>query len=267
MRRVCAWPGLAALAVICGASAPEAAPLPACTGAIEAAGVQVMRVEQNGALILADGRAIHAEGIVLPGGARDRAPDYFAGQALNALSTLTHGRGVTLTATPPKEDRFGRLRAQIFVLDDSDDAWVQIAMLKRGLARTALAPDRVECAREFYDAEAGARAAHYGIWSNPAYAIRTPQTVGRDLGTFQIVEGKVLRAGLKDGRAFLDFGADWKTDFTVVISPSDLAAFRARGVDPRDYAGKTVRVRGYVEWHNGPQIEAAVPEDIEVVEP
>jgi hypothetical protein len=257
---------IAALALGCAVCLAHAAPLPACAGGIEAAGVQVMRVEKNGALVLVDGRAVHLEGVLLPAGAKDRAPDYFAGQALNELSTLTHGRGVTLTAVPPKEDRYGRVRAQVFAPDNNDDFWIQAALLKRGLARVSIAPDRTECASELYAAEAAARAARYGIWSHAAYAVRTPDTVGRDVGTFQLVEGKVLTATLKDGRAFLDFGPDWKTDFTIAISPDDMKAFHTTGVDPRDYAGKTVRVRGFVQRLDGPEIEVAVPEDIEVVQ-
>jgi hypothetical protein len=258
-------PGVTAIAVLFCVQAAQAAPLPACAGAIEAAGEQVMRVEKNGALILDDGRAIHVEALLLPAGAKDKAPDYFAGQALNEMSALTHGRGVTLAVNPPKEDRYGRLRAQVFTTDDMDDSWVEAAMLRRGLARVFIEPDRRECVRELYVIEAQARAAKNGIWSHPAYAVRTPQGLAHDGGTFQLVEGKVLTANVKDGRAFLDFGPNWRTDFTVTISPDDLKLFHASGVDPRDYAGKTVRVRGWIEQHNGPEMEVAVPEDIEVL--
>ncbi|HEY2071804.1 MAG TPA: thermonuclease family protein [Rhizomicrobium sp.] len=247
-------------------SAASAAPLPACAGGIEAAGIQSIRIEKNGDLILADGRAVHAEGLMLPAGSADHAPEYFVGAALNQLSVITHGRGATLAVIPPKEDRFGRLRAQIFLPDLSDDFWLQAAMLRRGLARVSIAPDRRECASELYTVEAQARAARNGIWSNPAYAIRRPDaTLLRDVGTFQIVEGRVLTATLKDGRAYLDFGPDWKTDFTVAISPTDMRTFHTSGVDPRGYAGKNVRVRGYVQRLDGPEIEVAVPEDIEVL--
>ncbi len=266
MTNLSAIRGALVLAVSLGVPAiAQAAPLPPCAGSIEAAGVQVMRVEKNGALILADGRAVHVEGIQFPAGARDHAPDYFTGQALNEMSTLVHGRGVTLAVLLPKEDRFGRMRAQVFTSDDEDDSWLQAAMLRRGLARVAIEPDRRECVRELYAIEAAARAAKYGIWSNPAYAVRGPNGLWRDTGTFQIVEGKVLAATVKDGHAYLDFGPDWKNDFTVAISPEDLKTFHATGVDPRDYAGKTIRVRGWVEIHNGPEMEVAAPDDIEVL--
>lgn len=254
-----------AFTVVFALSSAHAAPLPACAGAVEAAGVQVVRVEKNGALILDDGRAVHVEGLLLPAGARDHGPDFLSSQALNELSALTHAKGVTLTDTPPKEDRFGRVRAQVFLPDTADDSWIQIALLRRGLARVSLAPDRRECASALYAAEAAARAAKNGLWAAPAYAVRTPDNLARDTGTFQVVEGKVLHADMKDGRAYLDFGADWKTDFTVTISPDDMKTFRDVGVDPRSYEGQTVRVRGFVQQLDGPEIAVASPEAIEVL--
>jgi micrococcal nuclease len=258
-------PGALALAAIFVASTAFASPLPSCAGAIEAAGVQVVRVEKNGALILDDGRAVHVEGLLLPAGGADKAPEFLVGQALNELSELSHDRGVTLAASIPKEDRYGRVRAQVFLPDNNDDPWLQVAMLRRGLARVSLAPDRHECASELYAAEAQGRAAKNGLWSFPAYAMRTPNTLAHDTGTFQVVEGKVLKATLKGGRAYLDFGLDWHTDFTVEISPDDMKNFEAAGVDPRTYEGKTVRVRGFVQQLDGPEIEAAMPEAIEVL--
>jgi hypothetical protein len=44
-----------------------------------------------------------------------------------------------------------------------------------------------------------------------------------------------------------------------------MKTFRAAGIDPAGYAGKTIRVRGIIEWHNGPEIEIASPSDIEIV--
>jgi len=255
----------AVLAAILFAPAAQAGALPACAGAVEAAGVQVVRVEKNGALILDDGRAVHVESLLLPAGAKDKAPDFLAGQALNELSQLTHDHGVTLTSAIPKEDRYGRVRAQVFLPDNTDDPWLQVALLRRGLARVSLAPDRHECASELYAAEAAARAAKNGLWAFPAYVMRTPDTLGRDTGTFQVVEGKVLKATVKDGRAYLDFGPDWHTDFTVVVSPDDMKNFEAAGIDPRGYEGKRVRVRGWVQELDGPEIEVAMPEGIEVV--
>ena len=241
------------------APAAQAAALPDCAGAAEISGAQLLRVEKNGSVILSDGRAIYLEGIRLPGA--DRAPPSVADKALGSLSGMLSKVSLTLTAMPPKEDRYDRVRGQLF----AGDAWVQAALLKAGLARVSIAPDRTECASELFVAEAQGRAARAGLWSLPAYAIRNPQTLGHDIGTFQIVQGKVLNAGLKNGRAYLNFGADWHTDFTVMVAPEDMANFRRIGVDPRSYAGQTIRVRGLVQYLNGPEIEVANPQGIEVV--
>ena len=241
------------------APAVQAAALPSCAGAVEISGAQLLRVEKNGSVILTDGRAIYLEGIRLPGA--DRAPPPFADKALGTLTSLLSKGPLTLTAVPPKEDRYDRVRGQLF----AGGAWVQSALLAAGLARVSIAPDRTECASELFAAEAQGRSAHAGLWSLPAYAIRTPQTLGHDIGTFQIVQGKVLNAGLKNGRAYLNFGADWHTDFTVMVAPEDMANFRRIGVDPRSYAGQTIRVRGLVQYLNGPEIEVANPQAIEVI--
>jgi micrococcal nuclease len=252
-----------AAALLIAPCASAAAPLPSCAGPVEIAGGRLLRVERNAAVILTDGRALHLEGVRLPLGAADRAPQALADQALGAVSSLARGGPLTLTALPPKEDRYDRIRGQLF---SSNGTWVQVALLEKGLARVAVVPDRTECSDELYAAEAKARAAHAGLWALPAYAIRDPNSVARDIGTFQIVQGAVRTAEVKNGRAYLNFGADWRTDFTVTIEAVDMPNFRRLGVDPRAYAGQTVRVRGLVQSLNGPEIEIANPQGIEVVQ-
>jgi endonuclease YncB( thermonuclease family) len=262
MRFSRAWMMLATLA-----SAPAwAAGLAPCAGPVEARNVHVVRVEKNGDLVLADGRAVRLEGLVLPAGARDHAPAWLAEQAIATLRDLANNRDVTLAVFVPKEDRWGRLRAEVFFPQAKDESWLQRAMLRRGFARVSIAPDRRECASELYAAEAAARRDRYGIWASGFYDVRKPADLDGMQGTFQIVEGKVLSTGIKDGRAFLDFGADWRHDFKVTISPDDMKRFRDTGVDPRTYEGLTLRVRGFVEQLGGPEIEVASPEAVEVVQ-
>ncbi|HWA31701.1 MAG TPA: thermonuclease family protein [Rhizomicrobium sp.] len=239
--------------------------LPPCAPPVEIPDLPIARIERNGLLIGTDGRAVKLEGIRLPGGARDHAPQYLADQALDVLHGLAVGHMVAATAAVPKEDRYGRLRAQAFVTDDGD-RWIQDALLREGLARVSIEPDRRECVKELYAAEADARERHAGIWTLAAYAVRSATGVPKaDLGTFQIVQGTATSAALRSGRVYINFGDDWKTDFTATVAPDDLKAFRDAGIDPQSYAGKTVRVRGVIEWHDGPEIELASPEDIEIV--
>jgi len=237
---------------------------PDCAGPLEITAAHVVRVERsNDALVIRDGRALKMEGIRIPHAGPDRAPAYIADQAYDAIGALVRGKTVEVTAVPPKEDRYDRVRGQVF---NSDDQWLQMNLLKSGMARVDIAPDRTECALEYYAAESAARMANTGLWAVPAYRVRTPETLGGDTGTFQIVQGKVLTADVKNGRAYIDFGTDWKTDFTVTIAPEDMANFRTDGIDPRDYAGKMIRVRGIIQQFNGPEIEIANPKQIEVLQ-
>ncbi|MDE2111920.1 MAG: thermonuclease family protein [Alphaproteobacteria bacterium] len=252
--------GIILAASVSGAALAEA---PACAGGVEIGDAHIVRVEHNDVLVLRDGRALLLSGVVLPNAALDHAPQIFTDQAYEALNSLAVDQTLVAHALYPKEDRYDRIRSQVFT---KDGTWLQIDLLKRGLARVDLTPDRGECAAEFYAAEAQARAAHLGIWSSPAYAIRTPDMLKGDVGTFQIVQGKVLNADVRDGRGYLNFGTDWKTDFTVAISPDDMKIFRQMGVDPRGYLGKVMRVRGIVQWLNGPEIELANPKQAEVLQ-
>lgn len=234
--------------------------LPSCAGRVEIGSAHISRVDaRTGSLNLVGGQIVHLEGIRLP--VADRAPIGFAANAIGTIEKLARSGSMTFAATPPKLDRYRRLRAQAFV----GEHWIQADLLERGLARVSLAPDRTECASELLAIEAEARQTGRGLWAWPSYAIRSAQDVRGDIGTFQIVEGTVLSTVVKGGRAYLNFGADWRTDFTVTVDPDDMANFRRTGVDPKSYSGQTVRVRGWVQWLHGPEIEVPNPQGIEVI--
>ena len=68
--------------------------------------------------------------------------------------------------------------------------------------------------------ERDARQAQRGIWALPYYAIRNPyvETLNDQLGTFQLIEGRFVDAADFKGKVYLNFGSDWRTDFTISIS-------------------------------------------------
>jgi micrococcal nuclease len=249
------------LAGICLAAPALAAPLPSCAGGVEVAHAKIVRVEKNGALILSDGRALMLEGIRLP--LADRGPPGLASDALSALRALALAGPLTVTSTPPKEDRYDRVRAQAF-----GDNWLQIELLKRGLARVELAPDRSECAAEFYAAEKQARASSAGLWAFPALSVRNANALNAsDEGSFQVVEGKVVDAADHDGRVFLDFSSDYRRGFSATIAPEDHKAFRSVKPAVEELAGHTIRLRGMVEDYGGrPEIAISSPVQIEFIQ-
>jgi endonuclease YncB( thermonuclease family) len=186
-----------------------------------------------------------------------------ADESKAALDKLASGQKLSLAFGGEKMDRHGRLLAQ---LTRADGVWIQGEMLKSGMARVYTFADNRMLAAEMYALEREARETKRGIWGNSFYAIRTPEETGKFLGTFQLVEGTVVNAAKVRGRAYLNFGPDWKTDFTVTIPPAAQKMFRDADVDTAALAGKRIRVRGWIDSYNGPMIEATHPEQIEVLD-
>ncbi len=184
-----------------------------------------------------------------------------ADAASKALESLVRGKTVRLDPTAEGPDRHGRLAAHVFL---EDGTWIQGEMLRLGLARVRTRPDENRRARDMLAIEDGARKGRIGIWGHPFYAVRGPLGLERFVGTFQVVEGTVVDAALVKGRAYLNFGADWRDDFTVSIAPRNLKRFAEAGLDPLAAKGRLVRVRGWLESRNGPMIAATHPEQLEL---
>ena len=222
---------------------------------------RVVEVIDAGTVLLNDGETVRLAGIEppsLPHG------DAASTDARRALAALVQGRRVGLASGGTGRDRYGRLRAHLVRMDDG--AWIQGALLARGLARVhSLVDDRAAVA-EMLAIERGARSRRLGLWSQPNFRVRAASEAGTRLGSFQLVEGRVRAAAVVRGRGYLNFGADWREDFTVSIGPRDRRRFEAAGIAVEDYEGRLVRVRGWVESFNGPMIEATHPEQIEVLE-
>ena len=244
-----------------GAMPTAAAEAPACAGPVEISRAHVVRAERNGVLVLSDGRALILEGIRLPLGAADHAPARLADEARAMLLNLANEAPLSGRAVPPKEDRYDRVRVQGF-----SARWLQQALLEQGLARVATQPDRGECAAALYGFEAAARKAGLGLWANAAYRIRTDRDDWRpDLGTFQLIEGRLTRVTARDGDTVLDFGGDGHNGLLAMISGADRRNFRAADLD--GMAGRRLRLRGIVQESNGrPMIALSHPAQIELLD-
>jgi hypothetical protein len=178
-------------------------------------------------------------------------------QARSLLDALVRKGPVTFAATPPKQDRYGRLRAQGFA-----EVWLQIALLERGLAQVALSPDRDECFPELYEAEALARERGLGLWTDSAYRPRHPQTV-MDTGGFYLVEGRIASVRRQEGRSILSF--EGGRGVAGVVAADDRRTFR--DFDLEGLEARRVRIRGVVQDNHGRQeIWLFNPAQIEVLE-
>ena len=93
--------------------------------------------------------------------------------------------------------------------------------------------------------------------------------LSRLAGSFQLIEGRVTDAVRIKGQVYLNFGQDWRSDFTITLKAKVARQFAKAGVDPLSLKGRMVRVRvrGWLKKYNGPMIEASHPEQIEVITP
>jgi endonuclease YncB( thermonuclease family) len=232
---------------------------------LEAGGNAVVQSVIDGdSLTLADGRTVRMVGIQAPKLPKGR-PNFvewpFAREAQAALSELVQGRSVTLHFGGTRQDRYGRVLAQ---LAREDRLWVQGELIRRGLARVYTFPDNRAAAAEMLALEREARAQRRGLWADPFFAIRHPEEAGRFTGQFELVEGKIVDGARTGNAVFLNFGADWHTAFTLRLNSEALRLFRSDGVDPLALIGATVRVRGYIRRDRDRAImDITHPEEIE----
>ena len=226
---------------------------------------RVVEVIDGGTVLLDDGETVRLAGLeALPLGDAASPDAQLATDARQALAALVHGRRVGLALGGVRRDRYGRLRAHLVRTDDG--AWIQGALLARGLARVHSLADERLAVDEMLTIERRARAARLGIWSQSRYRVRAASDAGAGLRSFQLVEGRVRAAALVRGRGYLNFGSNWREDFTVSIGPRERRRFEEAGIAVEDYEGRQVRVRGWIKSFNGPMIEATHPEQIEVLE-
>lgn len=181
-----------------------------------------------------------------------------------ALEALALNQSVTMRFGGAKMDRHGRHLAHLFL---NDGTWLQGRMLQRGMARVYSFPDNRALVNEMHALEQEARNANRGIWAHPFYALRaaTPEALGRFTGTFQVIEGRVAETARVKGTTFLNFGENWRDDFTITLNNRAHRLFLKNAIDPLTLKGQILRVRGWLKKRNGPAINATHPEQIEIV--
>jgi endonuclease YncB( thermonuclease family) len=231
----------------------------------------VAEVKDGETLTLTDGtvvRLIGAKAPAAPLSFRGDHPWPLVAEAREALAGLAQGVEVELRFGGTRSDRHGRMLAQVFAIKGDRSVWLQGELIAKGLARVYSFPDNHACVGALLAREAEARAKRLGVWGNSAYRILDAENVerlSRLTRSYQLVEGVVAAVGEGKSRLYLNFAKDWRSDFTVALARKDSDAFKAEGLDVNSLAGKRLRVRGWIEWRNGPMIEVTHLEQIEVL--
>lgn len=224
---------------------------------------RVVSIVDGDTVLLESGREVRLVGLQAPKLALGR-PNFddwpLAAEARAYLSALLLDETVSLSYGGAREDRYGRLLAHLHL---SDGKWVQADMLAAGLARVYSFADNRACVPDLLGYETAARERRRGIWALDYYAPHDagrPRDLLRLVDTFQLVEGRVHDIATVRDRTFINFGEDWRTDFTIVIQPGDRRFF-PEFLDRYTH----VRVRGWIKSFNGPEIVATHPEQIELL--
>jgi endonuclease YncB( thermonuclease family) len=186
-------------------------------------------------------------------------------RATAALSGLVLGQTVELAYAGRRRDRYGRRLAHLFVERGGARVWVQGRLLSAGHARAYGLPGSFACMRELIAHERAARDPGTGLWSNAAYAARAAhktRALMRHRNSYQIVTGTVADVAQTKARTYLNFGSDWRSDFTAGIDKKVLSKHPGWAATLAQLAGRRVEVRGWIEYRNGPYINIEDPHQI-----
>lgn len=189
----------------------------------------------------------------------------FAQTAVKILKDMLIGQTVSVYQTPKKDwgrtNRMGHELVHLFVEDKK--LWVQGALLSLGAAKVQTSKRNPEMATQMLAIETSARKEKTGLWEE--HKILNLEEAEDAIGTFQIVEGTIKSPAIKKNRIYLNFGGNWRDDFTVSIAAENKRAFTKNGMNPLDWSNKTVRVRGWIRSYNGPFMEIDHIEAIEFI--
>ena len=255
----CKWQILIAVTVlicgICPLQARALAPLKDLPGGTVA---EIINAQQ---FRLQDGRTVRLAGIGVVT-SRSALPRNWGEQAQKRLAELLKA-GVRLKAGAHPQDRYQRWLAHAYTADDG--LWVQGDLVSRGLAWVNSYAKQRQLVAELLNLEAEARIARRGVWTQPHRLMVRAQASWSALESFRIVEGVVVSVAEIRNRIYVNFGEDWRDDFTIRIDRRHWRAFRAQDLDPLGLAGRRVRVRGWIHLENGPMIRLTHPEPLEVL--
>lgn len=251
-------------------TAPTHGPRPPAPDLTFAGQAEVLAIDDAGTLVLRSGERARLLALRLPQPAdlptgadvaERRRQEGLARQSLDALRRAVVGRPVALWTTAVVRDRHGRLLVQATLAAEPDTPWLQAALIRRGLARVATLPGAATGAAALLRVEATARAAGRGLWRDRLYRPRAPLETWPWLGTFQIVRGTVRATAKVGSRVFLNFGEDWRRDFTVMVERPHRKGLETDAL--LDLRRQFIQVRGWLFPTNGPMIALDHPEALE----
>jgi endonuclease YncB( thermonuclease family) len=230
-------------------------------------------------LKLDDGRELRLMSILpptsydSPAAPKDWPP---ATAALAGLMKLGHYKNIDIFLERTARDRYGRRVGHALLAKSSgtpgqplEQRWLQALMVRAGHARVTLSPETdAACGKLLLNLEAQADLARRGLWSQTLYQAKRAEDIRQLLNyrsTYQIVEGIVSRVSISKSAVYLNFGANWKRDFTAKIRRTVLKRAKTEPGQLKQLRKRALRIRGWIEKRNGPMITIWRLEQIELL--
>lgn len=139
-------------------------------------------------------------------------------------------------------------------------------LLKNGIAFVYFVDNSIDV-KPLFAAEGQARKSQIGLWHDNNSTIQNSNNItdsySKYLNHFIIIEGQVDNIYTSKKNTYLNFGTDWKTDFTVQFENRLLKHFPE--FIPDKLKGKRLRVRGWLESYNGPFMKIFNPANVEII--
>jgi endonuclease YncB( thermonuclease family) len=246
-----------------------------CAGLEPGPAHSVIRVLDGETVVLDDGRELRLVGALAPRALEvDAEPGAWPPEAaaIEALRALVLGKSIELRFAHDRTDRYGRLQAQAFLLDEEGERrWIQGVLLQQGHARAYAPGGDPGCSADLLAAERPAREAQRGLWANAAYQVRSADNsagLARYRVTFQVVEGTVIRVAQVRETIYLNFDRNWRRGFSASLRRAESGLLGAYAGNPKRLEGHGVRVRGWIEQRDGTTvIDASAGGLLEVLAP
>ncbi len=189
-------------------------------------------------------------------------PEPYAEKATQELQGLLYGGRPNVVDTAPKT-RWGErvvIANRVGVRKSLQEEMVAV-----GAARVSPMSEEFELIDKLLVVEEKVRRAHLGLWDGPYYQPYDVVRATRGIGKFSLVEGVVKKAVSTRSRFYLNFGDDYKIDFTVSAKASLYKRWVKAGYDLSRHEGRKIRVRGFITRINGPMIELNSSRQIEAL--
>ena len=145
---------------------------------------------------------------------------------------------------------------------------MQERLIASGVAEVMSSKDNRRCIPELLSVENTARESRQGQWGTGLFSIQpasAEDTLANLAQSYAIVEGRVENVAEAGNRIYLNFGKNWRRDFTIAVPKEAAALFEGHRETLMGLEGRSVRVRGWIESLNGPSISLSHPEQLEIL--